>query len=397
METIRRNVRQFDFVIVTALLGLAFFSCVALLAATYGKTNLTDVPTNILPKQIMFEVLGFIAIALAAMFDYRSLRRIHWYVYGICMVLLAAVYGMHRVNNAHSWIRLGMFSFQPSEFAKLAMIISIATYMASIDEQEFPDYSVKKLLPVAGMVALPFVLTLPEPALGQALVMVAIALTMIAVFAKRWHFALMSALMFLFISFVSVIALQYPGQATSAILKATNWQLFHHHLLQKFQAARVITWLNPTWDLSNTGYNVHQAQIAVGSGQVFGEGLFSGIETKGNWIPNQSTDFIFTAIAEEFGFVASSILIVLFLVLIYRLVRIAGTAQDTFGTYLIMGVVGMFGFQVFENIGMNMYLSPSTGITLPFISYGGTSLVANCIAVGLALSVGLRRKKLRFS
>ncbi|MCL6446317.1 MAG: FtsW/RodA/SpoVE family cell cycle protein, partial [Alicyclobacillus sp.] len=224
-----------------------------------------------------------------------------------------------------------------------------------------------------------------------------ITMTMYVIFARRSHFLILTALFFGLIGFIALVAVQYPAASTRVIEGLTKIHVFHHQIVKPFQTYRIITWLNPKFSLSHWGFNVHQAQLAVGSGEIFGEGLFNGILTKSYGVPNQWTDYIFTAIAEEFGFVASSVLILLFLVLVYRLVKVASTAQDTFGAYLGMGVVGMFAFQVFENIGMDMYLSPSTGITLPFISYGGTSLIANYMAVGFALSVAIRRKKLRFA
>lgn len=211
-------------------------------------------------------------------------------------------------------------------------------------------------------------------------------------FTKRSYFAMIVGVILAVTVFVGIVATQYPDQA-----KNTIDGLVSHHVLKDYQASRIVTWLDPGFDTNNTGYNIHQAQIAVGSGQVFGEGLFNGISTNGGWVPNQHTDYIFTAIGEEFGFIGSSVLIMLFLLLIYRLIKSASTAQDTFGTYIIMGITGMFAFQVFENVGMDVYLSPSTGITLPFVSYGGTSLVVNYMAIGLVMSISMRRKKLRFS
>ncbi len=392
METLRRNFRELDFTLIGVLLVLAVYSCVALLAATYGKTG-DSIPTHIVPKQIFFEVLGLIAMLLTAAYDYRSLRKICWWLYGISIVLLIVVFAFHDRQGAHSWIPLGILAFQPSEFAKLTLITAVATHMATVDESEFPDYGFRNLWQIGAMFVLPFLLTLKEPALGQALVMFAITLVMFLVFAKRGHFVVLVACIVAVVIGLVVVATQFPKESTQFI----NDVLVKHGLLKPFQADRIETWLNPGADPLNTGYNVRQAQIAVGSGQIFGEGLFNGIETRGSWIPNQWTDYIFTAIAEEFGFIGSSVLILLYIILIYRLVRIAGTAQDTFGTYIVMGLVGMFAFQVFENIGMDMYLSPSTGITLPFISYGGSSLIVNYIAIGLALSVALRRKKLRFN
>jgi rod shape determining protein RodA len=392
VETLRRNFRELDFTLIGVLLLLAVYSFVALLAATHGKEFAPNVPSHIVSKQTMFELIGLAALFFTMVYDYRSLRKIRWWIGGFVLFLLVVVFAMPRVQGAHSWIPLPLFNFQPSEFAKLAMIIVIAGFMSEIDESEFPDYRPRKVWPILLMFVIPFGLVLKEPALGQALVLAAIAGTMYTVFAKRSHFFMIVAVMVITVVGLSVVALMFPTESTTVIDF-----LVKHHVLKSFQADRITTWLNPDLDPLGAGYNIRLAQTAVGSGQVFGEGLFGGIETKGNWIPNQWTDYIFTAIGEEFGFVGSSLLVLLFLFLIYRLVRIAATSQDTFGTYLVIGIVGMFAFQVFENIGMDMYLSPSTGITLPFISYGGSSLIANYIAVGLTLSVALRRKKLRFS
>lgn len=392
MDTLRRNVRELDFTMIGVLLLLAVYSCVALLASTYGKVG-GSIPTHVVPKQILFEVLGLIAMFLTAVYDYRSLRKIRWWLYGAAIVLLVVVYAFHDRSGAHSWIPVGLFAFQPSEFAKLAMIVALGSHMASVDESEFPDYSMRNTWQVGVLFVVPFALTLKEPALGQALVMFAIVLVMYLVWAKRTIFTVLLTLIVLGVAGTAVVATQFPVQSANFI---TNVVVDKAHLIKPFQADRITTWLDPGSDPTNSGYNVRQAQIAVGSGQVFGEGLFNGIETRGGWVPNQWTDYIFTAVGEEFGFVGSSVLVLLFLILIYRLVRIAGTAQDTFGSYIIMGVIGMFAFQVFENIGMDMYMSPSTGITLPFISYGGSSLIVNYVAIGLALSVSLRKRKLRF-
>ncbi|MCF8565364.1 rod shape-determining protein RodA [Alicyclobacillus tolerans] len=395
MEVLRRNFRELDFSLLGVLLVIAAYSCIALLAATNGKSG-TDVPTHIVSKQVLFEFMGIVAMGFAAAFDYRSLRKFRWWLYGGTTFLLIAVFAMPAHQGAHSWIPLGLFGFQPSEFAKLAMIIAIAAYMANIDEQEFPDYSLKSSLPIWGMFVVPFLLTLKEPALGQALVMFAIVLTMYTVYAKKTHFWVLTVAVLIFVGLLVVVVAAYSTQASNWLINMEE-VLVKHKLMHGYQLDRIITWLNPNYDLLNTGFNVHHAFLAVGSGQVFGEGLFNGSQTRGGWVPNQWTDYIFTAIAEEFGFVGSSTLVLLFLMLIYRLVKAGGSAQDSFGTYLVMGIVGMFAFQVFENIGMDMYMSPSTGITLPFVSYGGSSLIANYLAVGLVISVSIRKKKLRFS
>ncbi|WAH35739.1 FtsW/RodA/SpoVE family cell cycle protein [Alicyclobacillus dauci] len=392
METLRRNIRDLDFTVFGVLLLLAVYACVAIDAATYGQTN-SNIPGHILTKQIMYEIVGIVAMIVAMLFDYRALRKYHWWIYGFSMVLLVAVFGFHAHQGAHSWINLKVIQLQPSELAKIAMILTVAAFMATRDEEEIPDYRFRKTWPIVFMFLVPFALIYKEPALGQSLVMIAIALTMYTAFAKRSHFAVIMILVGVVVIGFSVIATMFPVQSTDFI----NNVLVKHHVLKSYQVDRILTWLDPSYDTNGAGYNVHMAQIAIGSGQLFGEGLFNGIETKGGWVPNQWTDYIFSAIGEEFGFVGSAVLVLLFLILVYRLVKIAGSASDTFGTYIVVGIIGMISFQVFENIGMDMYLSPSTGITLPFISYGGTSLVIDYVAIGIVLSIGLRRRKLRFN
>jgi rod shape determining protein RodA len=389
LDVLRRNIRQFDFTTVGVLILLGIYSCSALYAITHGKSS-----GGTLSKQIVFEIVGLIVMVAAASLDYRLLRKVRWWLYGLSILFLCAVFAFGTTNGAHSWIHLGPASFQPSELAKLTMIIVMADYMAKVEESEEPSYGIKHAGPLVLMMLVPFALTYEEPALGQALVMFAIFMTMYVVFTKRKYFLLLTLALFVIVFVIGVVAVQYPGQFTWFI---ETILVKKHHLLHSYQAGRIVTWLDPSYDISGSGFNVHESRMAIASGQVFGEGFLNGIITNGGFVPNQITDYIFTVIGEEFGFVGSSVLIFLFLVLVYRLVRIASTTQEPFGMYYIIGMVGLIGFQVFENIGADLYLSPSTGITLPFISAGGTSLLINYMAIGLALSVALRRKKLRFN
>ena len=377
---------------IVTLILLTAYSCIAIYAATYGKKDLS-IPSHAWMKQMIYGIIGFVAMWVLTAYDYRSLRKIHWWLYGITTFLLVAVYAFHPINGARSWIPLPGFSLQPSEFSKLAIVITLATMMAERDESEFPDYRLHTTWPMLLVVIVPTVLTLKEPALGQALVMLSIFAVMFMMFVRRSWFAL-GITIFVLISIVFIaLPVEFPVQATAFVQNV----LIKHNILHGYQANRILTWLDHTYLPLGAGYNIRQAQTAIGSGQLFGEGWLSGLETSSGGVPNQWTDYIFTAIGEEFGFIGSSLLVLLFLILVYRLVRAAGSSQDTYGTYLVMGIVGMFSFQVFENIGMDMYLSPSTGITLPFISYGGSSMLANFLATGIAMSVLLRKKRLSFS
>lgn len=342
---------------------------------------------------MLWEVVGFCLMGFATLFDYRRLRDLDWWAYGISLLLLLAVFGFPRVQGSHSWINLKVATFQPSELAKLGLIIWNASFMSRIDDAEAPDYRFRKVWLLIPITLVPFALIFKEPALGQALVMIAITLTMYTAFSKRSHFLLLMGGVVVIVVGFSLLATMYPVQSTAFI----NNVIVKHHILKAYQVNRITTWLNPNYSIRNYGYNIHMGQIAIGSGGLFGQGLFKGVETNGGWIPNQWDDYIFTSIGEEFGFVGSAVLVLLFLLLIHRLIMLARASSDAFGMYIVIGLVGMFSFQVFENIGADMYLSPSTGITLPFISYGGTSLAINYLAVGIALSVGLRRRQLRFS
>lgn len=387
MEILRRNIREFDFTLVGILLLLGVYSCVSLYAIgkPLGDTSWV--------KQTVYEIAGVFVMFGVALYDYRSIRRWRWWLYALTIVLLVAVFGFHSVYGAHSWINLKVITFQPSELAKLALIIVMGHYMAAEDDSEFPQRGLRSLFPLGLMMIVIFALIFIEPALGQALVIFAIFMTMFVMFTRRSYFTILTLLLLVFVFGLAYLAVTYPTQLVDFIQHV----LVKHHILHGYQSQRILTWLDPNYSITHYGYNVHEARIAIGSGQVFGQGLLGGIITNAGIVPNQTNDFIFTVIGEEFGFVGSSILVFLYLILVYRLIRIAATSQDSFGTYYIVGLIGMIAFQVFENIGMDMYLSPSTGITLPFISYGGTSLIINYISMGLVLSVALRRKSLRFS
>ncbi|QSO50084.1 FtsW/RodA/SpoVE family cell cycle protein [Alicyclobacillus mengziensis] len=388
-----KNWKRIDFVLIGTCILLSIVSCIAVYAATYGKVS-PLIPTHAWVKQMVYGIIGFVAMLFFAFqFDYRSLRKLHWWLYGGTTFLLVAVFAFHPINGARSWIPLPGFTVQPSEFAKLTLIFTLAALMAKVDEAEYPDYRIRKTLPLWILTIVPFALTLKEPALGQAIVMFAIFFTMYVLFLRRAWFI---SSVVIFVAFC-VVFIALPVEFPATALNFLQNVVIKHHLLHGYQADRILTWLNPSYQISGAGYEIHQAQIAIGSGQVFGEGWLRGVETSTGGVPNQWTDYIFTAPAEEFGFLGSSIIILLFLVLVYRLVRAASLSGDTFGAYIIIGIVALFSFQVFENIGMDMYLSPSTGITLPFISYGGSSVLANYIAVGLAINVTLQSRKLRLA
>ncbi len=371
------------------MICISVISCVAVYTSTYGKTD-SGIPPHILARQIVFELMSYFVMFVVAFMDYRALGKFRWWFYGVSLTLLVAVFGVHHtVNGAHSWIPLGSLTFEPSEIMKVAAIIWTADYMARMNEREFPDYSFRALLPILAVFIVPFILIMKEPALGQALVLLAIMYSMLLVYVKKNHARLMLLGTGAFIAVVILAVGVFPNQAIHL--------LEHQHFLKPYQTQRIISFLDPGYQPLHAGYQVMEAQIAVGNGGLFGTGLLRGSQTSGNWVPYQWTDFIFSAIAEQLGFIGGSGLILLFVIMLYRMIRIAMTALDDFGAYLVTGCIGMFAFQIFENIGMNLAMTPATGFTLPFISYGGSSLIVNFIGMGLVLSVALRRRTLRFN
>lgn len=322
--------------------------------------------------QAVFAVLGLVAFFAAARSDYRAWAKLANWLYGIMIGLLVAVLVVsHAVLGAQRWISFGFFQFQPSEFAKLILIVVLAKFFAQhYDKLEQPKYLALSL----AYLVVPMALVMKQPDLGTALVLVAIWLAMaLTSRVRKLHLLVLAGV---------GVALLPVGVK----------------MLKPFQRARLETFINPTSDPLHTGYNAVQSTITVGSGQIFGRGLAAGSQSQLNFLPSlaQHTDFIFAVLNEKMGFVGGALLLLLFGVLLFRGVRIAYSAQDRFGMFLATGISAMILFHLFVNAGMNMGIAPVTGIPLPFVSYGGTSLIVGMVALGLLESVAVRRKKLQF-
>lgn len=322
--------------------------------------------------QALFAGAGLVAFFVMARTDYRTWAKLTPWLYGLMVVLLLVVLLFSKaVLGAQRWIDLGFFQFQPSEFAKLALIVVLAKFFAHYYDRL---HRVKYLAASLIILGIPMMLVMRQPDLGTALVLGSIWLGMAMVSrVRKWH----------------LLALAGVGVAMLPLAIAS---------LKPFQRARLETFINPTADPLHTGYNAVQSTITVGSGQLFGRGLAAGSQSQLNFLPSlaQHTDFVFAVLNEKMGFVGGSLMIILFGVLMYRGIRIAHTAQDRFGMFVATGVTSMILFQVFINIGMNMGIAPVTGIPLPLVSYGGTSMIMILASLGLLESVAVRRKKLQF-
>ncbi len=362
--------RRLDWVLLAAVVGLCVLGMLLVWSAT--RTQLLQAgadPQYYLKKQAFNVGVGLALAVAAASFDYRALRAYAPPVYAVaCLVLLLVLTPMGRtINGASSWLALpGGFQFQPSEIAKVALLLVLAMTLGELRdaENEPRDRDVLQALVLA---AVPMCLILLQPDLGTALVFGVMAFGMITVAGapRRWMVGLVGG---------------------TALLAAG---LVYFRVLAPYQLARFTAFTNPAAAPEAVTYSAEQARLAIGSGELFGKGLFQGSLTRGQFVPEQLSDFIFTVAGEELGFVGSAGIVVVLGLVLWRGLRIAARAQDVFGKLIAVGVVCWFGFQGFQNIGMTVGLMPVTGLPLPFVSYGGSSMVASLVAVGLLQSVHL--------
>jgi rod shape determining protein RodA len=370
----RRNVPPFDFVLVLATLILSVIGVVMVYTATRGNLLANgDDPKTFLKKQGLFVVLGVITMVVLAVFDYRRLEPLANLLYWLIVLSLLGVFVVgSSAQGAARWFSLGPLQLQPSEFAVVALILAIATYCARRDEDGLAWRDVFRLLIMAGI---PIVLVLVQPDLGTAMVMIIVLLVMLAVAGLP----------------IRILVMLLVGTVL-VVLVAVESGLLHH-----YQIARLTAFLNPNTHSSNPYvqsaiYNKQQAENAIGSGGLFGSGIGHGAETNLGYVPEQQTDFIFTAVGEQLGFVGAVGILALLGIIAWRVLRAAVKARDIFGRLVCTGLFAFIAFSAFQNAGMTMGIMPITGIPLPFVSYGGTAVLVFFAAVGLALSVGARRR-----
>ncbi|SDW12608.1 rod shape determining protein RodA [Marininema mesophilum] len=371
---ISRMIRQLDFLMIMLILMLAGVSMIAISGATYSTNPI------FFEKQISWYITSILLMIATLLFDYRLLAhgRFVYVLYGVglFLLLLVMIPGIGvTVKGVQQWIRVGGFQFQPSEFMKVILIILVAKFLAEVRTTPVYARDVWKMLL---LFAVPFLIILKQPDLGTSLVLVGILGSILLVGGLYWR------------TVITVLAIVGVLVASVFVLYLTNSPLLHV-ILAEHQIQRISTFVNPALDPSGTGYQLTQSMIAVGSGELMGKGFHHGTQAQGRWIPEPHNDFIFAVFAEEWGFLGGAILLCLFIFLVYRMMRVAVHCEDRFGTLIVTGVVGMVVFQVFQNIGMSVGMLPVTGLPLPYISYGGSSLLTQLVAAGLVLNVSMRR------
>lgn len=358
--------------------------------------------------------IGLIATLMIARWRYENLIQWRWIIYAITnLSLLIVIFIGTTANGAQSWVTIGSFNLQPSEFAKIGVIITLAAVL-----HEHGAGSIAMVIKALAITAVPWILILLQPDLGTSLVFGAVTLGMLywANANPGWLILLISpivsAILFgvflpgwlMWVGLIVVIAWRtlpwsVSGSLTAAVVNLVAGGLGNFvwlHVLKAYQRDRLTLFLDPDKDPLGGGYHLIQSRIAIGAGQLFGRGLNQGTQTQLNFIPEQHTDFIFSAIGEEFGFMGCIVVLFVFWLICLRLVLIAQNAKDNFGSLLAIGVLSMIVFQVLINIGMTIGLAPITGIPLPWLSYGRSALLTNFIALGIVESVNNYRHRLKF-
>ncbi len=357
----RQNWRQFDWLLFAAILIVSIFGVIMINSAVKGDPELADFPM----RQAVYVALGILLMFLTAAFNYHLLRTIAIPFYIFVLALLAVVGALGQtIFGAQSWISFfGLFPIQPSELAKVALAMTLSVYLGNNRER----IGELRVILTGVIIALPIlVLVAIQPDLGTAIVLAVETAFIFFVAGMPWRYILAAIVL--------------------AVLSAPlAWNMLAEH-----QRTRILIFIDPTAD-PDAYFNVKQALVGVGSGGLLGKGYGQGTQSQLHFLRVRHTDFIFSVIAEELGFVGASILLILLFFIIWRLWRIVDQAQDPFGKLLVAGLTGVILFQTLVVVGMNMGLLPVTGLPLPFVSYGGNAMLSLMIFIGLAQSVAMRK------
>lgn len=365
-----RMLRLSDPLLWVSVGGLLLIGFLVIFSTTYEmQIKLGGDPLIFLKRQFLSLLVALGSLAFFAYLDYKHLKRASPYFYVITLVLLAVVlFAGSSGQGAQRWLQMGFFSFQPSEISKLAVIVALAAYLS--EQRKLRNVWESFLLLL--LVGIPFFLVFTQPDLGTAVVFLVILIGMLTVSEASPRL-----LLFLLIFLISVTP-------------------FIWGLLKPYQQQRITAFMNPAADPYGAGYHTLQSKIAIGSGGLLGKGFLRGTQTQLQFIPEQHSDFIFSAVGEEFGFVGAAVVLALFAIFVWRALTIASQARDPLGSLLAVGAAVMMGFHFLANVGMAVGLLPVVGIPLPFVSFGGSSLFMNLICVGILQSISMRRQKIIF-
>lgn len=373
----RRYWRNLDIPLILAVIGLILLGFIAIYSASANRLLSDNMdPFYYLKRQAIFTVVGFIAAGIVLSIDYRAWRRWTRIGYFVNLAFLGLVLILGTTGfGAQRWFRLAGVNIQPSEIAKIIIIIVLAHYLEK--HKNFDDW---KIFSPFILIGIPMVLIMLQPDLGTSMIFVGIIFSMLYIAgAPPKKLLIIAALCGL--AMLSIIALSYFEVVD---------------IIKPYQLNRLLVFRDPYSDPTGSGWNIIQSMIAIGSGGFFGKGYLSGTQSQLEFLPANHTDFIFSVVAEEFGFIGSIYVLFLYAFIIWRGLKIAAQAKDRFGMLLASGCVSFFTFHLIINVGMTVGLMPVTGLPLPFLTYGGSTLVTSLLAIGILLNVGLRRQKIMF-
>lgn len=376
---VKKLLKTLDYTLIVTALLIIIYGLITISSATHAINPSGSDAFAFVKKQVIAVTLGMAVAVFLIGWRYEELPRYTTALYVVnIMLLIAVMFVGHSALGAQRWIKIGPLVLQPSEFAKFIIIISLAAFLTRREGKlnRFWD-----LVPAFLYVGAPLVLILKQPDLGTSLVFIAVTFAMLYMAGARtaWLLAI--------------------GGAGLSVVCGWIWAHLSYGVwlpLKAYQLTRLTIFLNPWKDWQGAGYHMIQSQIAIGSGGLTGRGLFNGTQNQLNFLPEQHTDFIFSVVGEELGFIGALLLLLLYFVLVYRGLRIASTAKDTFGRLVATGIVAMLVFHLLVNVGMTVGIMPVTGIPLPLFSYGGSAMLTNLMAIGLLQNIYIRRQKIIF-
>ncbi|MBN1515581.1 rod shape-determining protein RodA [Candidatus Sumerlaeota bacterium] len=370
----RRQLGELDWLMLLCVLGLTWIGLFTIdgslfpVEADRAEAAGAEIPlvASLAAKQFVFWILSLGALIAAVVIDYRVLKKIAWllYIVGIAALVFLLI-RQETIKGASSWFKLGPLRLQPSEFVKISTVAALALWLSKRPGETKGWAQLIVPMLIAGV---PFVLIYEQPDIGTAAIFLPVTFAMVWAAGLRKRYVLAAAVAFMLAAIVI-----YPR-------------------LKEYQKQRIEVFLNPEADPQHAGYNIIQAQITIGSGQLFGKGWREGTQSRWEYLPENHTDFIFCSLVEQFGFVGAAVVLGLYLAILLRALAIAQTSAEWFGSYLTIGLVAIILTHILLNVGMVLRIFPVTGLPLPFLSYGGSFLLANYIVFGLILNVGIRKE-----
>ncbi len=370
-EPVPRTLLRFDPLLMLAAAGLVACSLITLKGAT--RTTNPGHPLFYVERQAVYAAIGLVIALVLSWIDYTRLRRYRYVMYALLIALNIVVFGAPLVRGAHRWIPLPFFQFQSSEFGKVLLIASLAAFAVDRSRRLHERRTTARIMLLA---LVPALIVIPQPDLGTGLVYVAVGFAILFFAGTSWK--QLTALVTMFVVSVALVLVAAPALGV--------------HVLKPYQVQRLTGFLNPSHDPRNQTYNITESLIAIGSGQKTGRGVAHASQTNLHFLPENQTDFVFAVVGETYGFIGAALVLSLYALLIWRALRILTMAKNLYGTLIAGGILAMLMFQVFVNAGMTIGIMPITGVPLPLMSYGGSSVLVTFIAIGLLQSIHIQAR-----